>query len=611
MSNILFLISYKCMYKNTWAMLVATAIIATAATWFVSALSEDWLFWDYFSRIVWPCPAWQVLIGFNNSPELFGTKLCTPLINLVKNIVPTCTARQVLQFDGNAFTCWNIAGIIQWGSWTTWTGIVATATCGTAHRKTYTTPPLWNILCASWNTPSAVRNDGTSAFAWSCTGSDATQITCFAYNGNGYINLGNGNGIAACNQQIFNNYWSQKYSCTIGGGCWLNWLPPSSTNPSANPQTAGACIQLNDWNNPTTQSWTGSIWSPRTVLTSDATLNTVKNTYTYGEKLYGYIQGGNVTNTWSCVDTPTNQNNCANPANWRLLTSPDTNWQPDIWQVNTWRNRIENTIWFQIMNDLPAGQYTFHTRNGSGSNAVDTTTIATLIASQPRIIFTQDSSLGSQRTTAYNYGESLYGYIQWGDINNTWSCADLPWGNSCANRSNWRKLTIPVNGVADDWQYNNTTKRIEMTRGFYINTNFPSGVYTFYVANGQNGISSTVQATLNSAPKAIYTEPTLTSSRNQYFHWDNLYGYIQWGDPNNTWACMEIPGDFTTCTNRANWARLWSRNNDDWQYNASMQRLELRNFPILNVYPVGQYKSHISHGQNWPDQITTINLNAR
>lgn len=124
-----------------------------------------------------------------------------------------------------------------------------TPACGSANRKTFLSPPSGLELCSGKGvTASAVYPDGTSAYGWTCKGSNNSQQSCFAYNGNGKVNLVNGGGIAACNKQIFDNYGTQKYTCSIGGGCAKNGLPGSPSNPSANPHHAGACIQVSDWN---------------------------------------------------------------------------------------------------------------------------------------------------------------------------------------------------------------------------------------------------------------------------------------------------------------------------------------------------------------------------
>jgi hypothetical protein len=132
---------------------------------------------------------------------------------------------------------------------TTATATVAstgTPTCGTASRKTFASTPSVN-LCAT-GTPSVVRPDGTSAFSWSCTGSENKIQYCFAYNGEWYTNIVNGWWVAACNAQVLQNYGTQKHTCSIGWWCALNGLPVSASNPSANPQHAGLCVKTSDWN---------------------------------------------------------------------------------------------------------------------------------------------------------------------------------------------------------------------------------------------------------------------------------------------------------------------------------------------------------------------------
>ena len=87
---------------------------------------------------------------------------------------------------------------------------------------------------------------------------------------------------------------------------------------------------------------------------------------------------------------------------------------------------------------------------------------------------------------------------------NTWACTDIPGGNNCGNRTVWRQLTKAYDGHADGWQYNSSTKRIELRSGLST-SGFPAGTYTMYVANGQNGASSSVGFTLQSASSSTST----------------------------------------------------------------------------------------------------------
>jgi hypothetical protein len=63
-----------------------------------------------------------------------------------------------------------------------------------------------------------------------------------------YVNRLNGAGVDACNADIVAKLGSQKYSCTLGGGCSVTGLPPTTSSPSANPYIAGACIPSSVWN---------------------------------------------------------------------------------------------------------------------------------------------------------------------------------------------------------------------------------------------------------------------------------------------------------------------------------------------------------------------------
>ncbi len=57
----------------------------------------------------------------------------------------------------------------------------------------------------------------------------------------------------------------------------------------------------------------------------------------------------------------------------------------------------------------------------------------------------------------------------------------------CLHAGAWRRLTAPVNGVADDWYINPTSKRIETRAGLYLDPAYPLGVYTGYTRDGLTG----------------------------------------------------------------------------------------------------------------------------
>ena len=120
--------------------------------------------------------------------------------------------------------------------------------CWTADKQVFYSTPTFN-LCNFW-IASSTQASWTASWSWTCkwTG-NWTTIGCYAYNGNGYVNLGNGWWLVACNKDIYTHYWFQKYTCSIWWGCAMNWQPVSSVNPSANPKIAWVCIKTGDWIN--------------------------------------------------------------------------------------------------------------------------------------------------------------------------------------------------------------------------------------------------------------------------------------------------------------------------------------------------------------------------
>ncbi len=87
-----------------------------------------------------------------------------------------------------------------------------------------------------------------------------------------YVNLVNWNWITACNRQILDKFWTQRYSCSIWWWCSVNWLPPTSTNPSANPTIVGACIPYSEWTNPWVTTSSSSSLSTIPNLSVDKTI---------------------------------------------------------------------------------------------------------------------------------------------------------------------------------------------------------------------------------------------------------------------------------------------------------------------------------------------------
>lgn len=104
---------------------------------------------------------------------------------------------------------------------------------------------------------------------------------------------------------------------------------------------------------------TATISNPVTVYT-DSSLSTPKSTIAKGGTLYGYISGGDVNNTYGCLDIP-GGNTCLNGGAWRQLTKP-YNGVADGWQINNGRIELRGGMLIEM--GYPSGQYTGYTRNG-------------------------------------------------------------------------------------------------------------------------------------------------------------------------------------------------------------------------------------------------------
>ena len=116
---------------------------------------------------------------------------------------------------------------------------------------------------------------------------------------------------------------------------------------------------------------------PKTIYT-DSSLTTVKNTFTIGDTLYGYVSGGDKNNLWGCMDIP-GGNDCKNNKWWRQLTK--SYYDPitakvieDGWQINPNHNgRVELQQWFYLAEGYPVGIYTGYTRTWLTGKMVSTT----------------------------------------------------------------------------------------------------------------------------------------------------------------------------------------------------------------------------------------------
>lgn len=104
---------------------------------------------------------------------------------------------------------------------------------------------------------------------------------------------------------------------------------------------------------------TAAVSNPVTVYT-DSSLSTPKSTIAKGGTLYGYISGGDVNNTYGCLDIP-GGNTCLNGGTWRQLTKP-YNGVADGWQINNGRIELRGGMLIEM--GYPSGQYTGYTRNG-------------------------------------------------------------------------------------------------------------------------------------------------------------------------------------------------------------------------------------------------------
>lgn len=120
-------------------------------------------------------------------------------------------------------------------------------TCWSAHKNVFKWEPADN-LCLSWEA-SEKKRDWNSAYAWQCKWINWWSSTsCHSLVYNSYVNLINWNWLESCNKTVFDNYWYQKYNCTIWWWCCLNWTPPwTDWCKSANPSYPWICIKLWDW----------------------------------------------------------------------------------------------------------------------------------------------------------------------------------------------------------------------------------------------------------------------------------------------------------------------------------------------------------------------------
>ena len=151
-----------------------------------------------------------------------------------------------------------------------------------------------------------------------------------------------------------------------------------------------------------------------------------------------------------------------------------------------------------------------------------------------------------------------------------------------------------VGGIQDtEWSY-------VVNNGRYSGDNFGSASCKWACANyyTRNGTTNTcIKDQTFWAPETIYTDSTLSTEKRVYTYGDYVYGYISGGDPDNTWACIDIPG-WTRCDAGNGWRQLTKTYDptwkiDEWQKNPSNNRIELRGWLYIpSTYPVGVYKSY-------------------
>jgi hypothetical protein len=100
------------------------------------------------------------------------------------------------------------------------------------------------------------------------------------------------------------------------------------------------------------------------------------------------------------------------------------------------------------------------------------------ITGAPNTVFT-DASGNSKNS--FKIGDTIYGHIEGGDPDDTWSCLDIPNGSNCTsnNTTYWRQLTKPYDGHPDGWQINPGNGKLELG-GFPTDSGFPEGTYKMY-----------------------------------------------------------------------------------------------------------------------------------
>lgn len=173
-------------------------------------------------------------------------------------------------------------------------------------------------------------------------------------------------------------------------------------------------------------------------------------------------------------------------------------WLPTTWswtsiQIIKPGYKIRSAVWcdFEVfVHGWRQVNFCRHAVDGANGWMVTITLVRGDIATNPTTVYTADTNL-NRVVTSYKIGDTLYGYIEWGDPNNTYSCMDLPGESKCTGwwTIGWRQLTKQYNGHEDEWQINSTTSgdRIEFRGWLYIAPWFPVGTYHGYVRNWNYG----------------------------------------------------------------------------------------------------------------------------
>jgi hypothetical protein len=208
-------------------------------------------------------------------------------------------------------------------------------------------------------------------------------------------------------------------------------------------------------------------------------------------------------------------------ANWELRTTNSTAFTRILHTGPSWGNTHIDTFWWAggLYLNWFSGNGGTHIGNGAGGYGNlyastitlgwsplkvppvctgiwkylqwDGTNWSCYPTTNPRTVWT-DGSHVTPKTYFYGW-QTLYGYIEGGDPQNTWACIDIPGANQCADSKNWRQLTAAFYNTAygentgDDWQYNTTRKRIEMRSWLFLHWSWPSGWYRWYVRTWPDG----------------------------------------------------------------------------------------------------------------------------